>query len=147
MFSHGDRVRWSTTGDDGLPLIRYGFVGGVASDSGPVVVMLDGEIGAEPVDLSQLEPVSITTVALHLDGPDLIDDPDLRRGLINLWHAEAESAGLAVDGLRCLGAGQLDAGESWSLAELNSGGRRYVVRALLAPEAPGRVCVRADPLF
>ena len=144
MFSHGDRVRWSTTGDDGLPLIRYGFVGGVASDSGPVVVMLDGEIGAEPVDLSQLEPVSITTVALHLDGPDLIDDPDLRRGLLNLWQAEAESAGLAVDGIRCLGAGQPAAPESWSLAELNSGGRRYVVRA--SRSLPEQVCVRAEPL-
>jgi hypothetical protein len=145
MFSHGDRVRWSTTGDDGLPLIRYGFVGGVASDNGPVVVMLDGEIGAEPVDLSQLEPVSITTVALHLDGPDLVDNPDLRRGLLNLWQAEAESAGLAVDGVRCLGAGQAVSGASWSLAELNSGGRRYVVRALRTDH--GQVCVRADPLF
>jgi hypothetical protein len=146
MFSLGDRVRWATTGDDGLPLVRYGFVGGVASASGPVVVMLDGEIGAEPVDLSQLEPVSITTVALHLDGPDLIDDPDLRRGLLNLWQAEAESAGLAVDGIHCLGAGQPDAAAGWSLAELSSGGRRYVVRARIAPEVPGRVCVRADPL-
>jgi hypothetical protein len=143
MFSLGDRVRWATTGDDGLPLVRYGFVGGVASDSGPVVVMLDGEIGAEPVDLSQLEPVSITTIALHLDGPDLIDDPDLRRGLVNLWQAEAESAGLAVDGILCLGAGQRNAGESWSLAELSSGGQRYVVRALRSSH--GQVCVRAEP--
>jgi hypothetical protein len=137
MFSLGDRVRWSTTGDDGLPLVRYGFVGGVASDVGPVVVMLDGEIGAEPVDLSQLEPVSIMTVALHLN------DPHLRRGLLNLWQAEAESAGLAVDGVHCLGAGQPDGRESWSLAELSSGGQHYVVRALRSPL--GQVCVRAYP--
>ena len=143
MFSLGDRVRWSTTGDDGLPLVRYGFVGGVASDVGPVVVMLDGEIGAEPVDLSQLEPVSIMTVALHLDGLDLIDDPALRRGLVNLWQAEAESAGLAVDGVRCLGAGMPNGGESWSLAELDSGGQHYVVRALRSQH--GQVCVRAEP--
>ena len=143
MFSLGDRVRWSTTGDDGLPLVRYGFVGGVAGAAGPVAVMLDGEIGAEPVDLSQLEPVSITTVALHLDGPDLIDDPELRRGLVNLWQAEAESAGLAVDGIRGLGAGQPDTAESWSLAELSSGGHRYVVRAVRCPQ--GQVCVRAEP--
>ena len=143
MFSLGDRVRWSTTGDDGLPLVRYGFVGGVAGDRGPVVVMLDGEIGAEPVDLSQLEPVSITTVALHLDGGDLIDDPGLRRGLVNLWQAEAESAGLAVDSMRCLGAGEPAAGTGWSLAELNSGGRRYVVRAFTS--GFGQVCVRAEP--
>jgi hypothetical protein len=145
MFSLGDRVRWSTMGDDGLPLVRYGFVGGVASDAGPVVVLLDGEIGVEPVDLSQLEAVSITSLALHLDGPDLIDDPDLRRGLLNLWHAEAESAGLAVDGIRCLGTGQCDGGDGWSLAELSSGGQRYVVRALRSMDAPDRICVRAEP--
>ena len=47
MFSLGDRVRWATTGDDGLPLVRYGFVGGVAGEPGPVVVMLDGELGGD----------------------------------------------------------------------------------------------------
>jgi hypothetical protein len=25
-FEHGDRVRCTSTGDDGLPLVRYGFV-------------------------------------------------------------------------------------------------------------------------
>ena len=30
MFSFGDRVRWNTTGDDGWPLIRYGFVRSMA---------------------------------------------------------------------------------------------------------------------
>ena len=67
-FSLGDRVRWETTGDDGLPLVRYGFVGGVAGEVGPVVVMLDGELGGDVVDLAQLEPVTITNVELHLDG-------------------------------------------------------------------------------
>ena len=28
MFSHGDRVRWESVGEDGLPMVRYGFVGG-----------------------------------------------------------------------------------------------------------------------
>ena len=90
-FGLGDRVRWATTGDDGLPLVRYGFVGGAAGDVGPVVVMLDGELGGDVIDLEQLEPVSITNVELHLDGPDLIDDPELRRGLVHLWQAEAET--------------------------------------------------------
>jgi hypothetical protein len=144
MFSLGDRVRWATTGDDGLPLVRYGFVGGVANESGPVVVMLDGEIGGEPVDLSQLEPVSITTIELRLDGDDLVDDPELRRGLVNLWQAEAESAGLAVHGVRCLGTGRPDTALSWSLAELSSGGGQYVVRALRSGD-PNQICIRADP--
>ena len=29
-FTPGDRIRYECTGDDGLPLVRYGFVGGVA---------------------------------------------------------------------------------------------------------------------
>ena len=40
-FSPGDRIRYECTGDDGLPLVRYGFVGGVAGSDGPVVVLLD----------------------------------------------------------------------------------------------------------
>jgi hypothetical protein len=32
MFQAGDRVRWVTTDDDGLPLVRYGFVGGCNGD-------------------------------------------------------------------------------------------------------------------
>ena len=45
-FQHGDRVRVETIGDDGLPLVRYGFVGGLVGDQGPVVVMLDGDLKA-----------------------------------------------------------------------------------------------------
>ena len=41
-------------GDDGLPLVRYGFVGGVAGERGPVVVMLDGELSGDVIDLDQL---------------------------------------------------------------------------------------------
>ena len=28
LFRQGDRVRVETTGDDGFPIVRYGFVGG-----------------------------------------------------------------------------------------------------------------------
>ena len=55
--------------------MRYGFVGGVAGEVGPVMVMLDGELGGDVIDLEQLEPVTITNVELHLDGRDLIEDP------------------------------------------------------------------------
>src|SRR5688572_26179947 len=97
MFEHGDRVRCTTTGDDGLPLVRYGFVRSMLSESGPVVVMFDGEISTEVVDACTVVQVSITSIELQLDGSDLLDDPDLRRGLMPLWQAEAESAGLDVD--------------------------------------------------
>jgi hypothetical protein len=146
-FGLGDRVRWLTTGDDGLPLVRYGFVGGVASESGPVMVMLDGELNGDVIDLSQLQPVTITNVELQLDGPDLIDDPSLRRGLVHLWQAEAEQAGLDVDALECLGAGQQLPDQSWSLAALSTGGEQYVVRARRAEDDPQVVLIRAEQLY
>ena len=145
-FSLGDRVRWETTAEDGLPLVRYGFVGGVASERGPVMVMLDGELSGDVIDLDQLQPVSITNVELHLDGPDLIDDPELRRGLVHLWQAEAEQAGLDVDAMECLGAGQLLPDQSWSLAALTSGGEQYVVRASRDDADPEVVLIRAEQL-
>ena len=48
-FQHGDRVRVETIGDDGLPLVRYGFVGGMVGDQGPVVVMLDGDLKSDTI--------------------------------------------------------------------------------------------------
>ena len=142
-FCLGDRVRWATTGDGGLPIVRYGFVGGVAGESGRVMVMLDGELRGDVVDLDQLEPVSITNVTLHLPGRDLIDDPELRRGLVHLWQAEAESAGLDVDRLDCLGTGE-PVTHGWSLAALTAGGQEYVVRALPSTRDPAVICVRAE---
>ena len=90
-------MRVETIGDDGLPLVRYGFVGGLVGDEGPVVVMLDGDLKDDTVvDRSEIAPVTITTVELRLQGTDLLDDPALRQGLVNLWSAEAEEAGLAI---------------------------------------------------
>ncbi len=145
-FGLGDRVRWATMGDDGLPLVRYGFVGGVASESGPVVVMLDGELNGDVIDLEQLQPVTITNVQMHLDGPDLIEDPELRRGLVHLWQAEAETAGLDVDTMQGLGTGQQLPDGSWSLAAITSGGEPYVVRARRDDRDPGAVLIRAESL-
>lgn len=145
-FRAGDRVRLEMMGDDGLPLVRYGFVGGTPSGKGPVVVMLDGEIKGEIVDPSQIEPVAITTVELCLTGSDLITDPDLRRGLVALWHAEADSAGLDVDSLQPIGEGVRDSHESWALAELTAGGQHYVVRAIQLPHEPESIRVKAFQL-
>ncbi len=143
-FGPGDRVRYEITGDDGLPLVRYGFVGGVAASDGPVVVMLDGELGGDVVNLGDLQPVTVTTVALVLHGTDLVDEPELRRGLVALWHAEADSAGLDIDSLRPLGDGECDRPGDWCLAELLSGGVRYVLRAVHDELDPDSVCVRAE---
>jgi hypothetical protein len=145
MFRAGDRIRWQTIGDDGLPLVRYGFVGGVNGSGDRVVVMLDGELkGDRVVDECQLEPVEITTIELCLHGADLLDDPSLRQGLVNLWWAEADQAGLEVRSMSCLGTGVRDVvGNGFALAELQSGGYQYVLRAE-RDTASDTVRVRAD---
>jgi hypothetical protein len=143
-FQSGDRVRIVGTGDDGLPLVRYGSVGGMAGRDGPVVVMLDGELGGDIVDIGDLEAVTITSVELRLPGDDLFDEPALRRALASLWEAEADTAGLAIDALHPLAEPRRDASDSWVLAELVAGGEQYIVRATRPPNDPGVVVVRAD---
>ena len=146
-FRHGDRIRYATTGDDGYPVVRYGFVGGVADGDGPVVVMRDGELGGAVVDLTKSEPVSICNVTLTLDGSDLIDDPLLRQGLMNLWAAEAESAGLQIVALTPLNSdyGVRDSSEGYTLAELSSAGEQYLLRARLCPGELDAVTIHATP--
>jgi len=68
-FRHGDRIRHATTDDDGFPVARHGFVGGITEHGGPVVVMLDGELGGDVVGLATIEPVSISNVTLKLRRP------------------------------------------------------------------------------
>ena len=144
-YQHGDRVRVETIGDDGLPLVRYGFVGGLVGDRGPVVVMLDGDLKNNTIiDRSAIEPVTITNVELRLLGTDLLDDPSLRQGLVNLWSAEAEDAGLAIGRLNCIGAGVRDSREGYALAELIAGGEQYVLRAIRESNGSEFVRVRAD---
>jgi hypothetical protein len=128
-FSAGDRIRHECTGDDGLPLVRYGFVGGVAGSDGPVVVMLDGELGGDVVNLAEVQPVTVTTVELRLAGGDLVDEPELRKGLLALWLGEADSAGLDIDEVQPLGEGRCEHPGSWCLAALTAGGRQYLLRA------------------
>ena len=140
----GDRVRYESTGDDGLPLVRYGFVGGVAATDGPVIVMLDGELGGDVVNLAELQPVTVMTVELILHGTDLVDEPELRRGLMSLWHAEADSAGLDIDSLHPMGEDECKKPGGWCLAELLSGGDRYILRALQHDHEPDTVRVRAE---
>ena len=145
IFNHGDRVRWATVDDDGLPLVRYGFVGGVTGTNGPVVVMLDGELGGDVINPSEIEPVHMSNVTLILSGTDLLDDPSLRQGLVNLWVAEAETAGLEIVSLNCIGTGVPDSDDGYALAELSSGGDTYVLRATICPHDHESVMLRANP--
>lgn len=144
-FSPGDRVRHEAVDHDGLPLVHYGFVDEVRED-GSVVVLLDVELGCVPVLASELLPVEVTTVELVLDGQDLVDDPELRRGLVALWQAEADDAGLEIDSVHILEtcAGRCNQQERWCLAELEAGGERYVLRAEQVIGAAFMVRVHAD---
>ena len=145
LFHHGDRVRYATTGDDGFPVVRYGFVGGVTGESGPVVVMLDGELGGDVVDAGTLEPVHIGNVTLTLEGTDLLDDPTLRQALVNMWAAEAESAGLQIAAMHPIGTGVRDSSEGYAIAELSSAGEHYTLRAVRCPNTADAVVVHAEP--
>ena len=143
MFHHGDRVRWETVGEDGLPLVRYGFVGGDIEIGDAVAVMLDGELKAGAIDTAQLAPVSVTNVVLHLTGADLLGEAQLRAGLVQLWLAEAETAGLDVGDVQAFGDGWCDDGGRWTLAELTAGGDRYLVRAALDGTIPDVIHLHA----
>jgi hypothetical protein len=144
MFQPGDRVRWESLGDDGFPVVRYGFVGGSNGDRSRVAVMLDGELkGDTVVDLDQLEPVTITNIELRLHGADLLSEQNLRQGLVNLWAAEADQAGLEVRSLEYLGPqGWGTSSDGCALAELRSGGQHYILRATIPVE--DTICVKAD---
>ncbi len=147
LFHHGDRVRYATTGDDGFPVVRYGFVGGVTGEFGPIVVMLDGELGGEVVDAATLESVHIGNVTLTLEGSDLLDDPTLRQALVNMWAAEAESAGLQIAAIDHIGTGVRDSSQGYAIAELTSAGERYTLRAGPCPNTTDAVLVHAQPPF
>ena len=69
IFSHGDRVRWETTGDDGLPLVRYGFVGGrwPSDRAGHGDARRRARRRRDRRSTSS-QPVTITNVELRLDG-------------------------------------------------------------------------------
>ena len=86
--------------------------------------MLDGELAGDIINPTEIEPVHMSNVTLTLSGTDLLDDPSLRQGLVNLWVAEAETAGLEIASLHSIGTGVRDAGEGYALAELSSGGER-----------------------
>ena len=144
MFHAGDRIRMECTGEDGLPLVRYGFIGGIPTGLGPLEVMLDGDLGGSIVDPAFVKAVELTTVELRLSGGDLVDEPDLRRGLVGLWQAEADEAGLDVGGLRPIGDGLRDSSDSWALAELTFGEDIYVLHAIRLPNDPSTICIRAD---
>lgn len=144
QFQPGDRVRWQTTGADGLPLVRYGFVG-TGVNNGQVRVMLDGELkGNTVLPADDLALVHITNVELRLAGIDLLADPAMRQGLVHLWSAEADEAGLDLGAIAFLPhhAVQLD-NSPIPLARVEAGGMQYILQA--CPSRNDAIHVKAAP--
>jgi hypothetical protein len=149
-YQAGDRVRWVSTGDDGLPLVRYGYIGSTGAGNGRVVMMLDGDLkGNCLVHMDDIALVSITNIELRLTGCDLLDDPAMRQGLVHLWSAEADQAGLDVGSVRYVSFEPstftgVPLGGAVPLAEVDSGGQHYLLAAR-ANRPIDTICVRADP--
>ncbi|MEZ5217691.1 MAG: hypothetical protein R2715_14175 [Ilumatobacteraceae bacterium] len=136
-------MRVTQLDDSGFPAIRYGWVEEV--DRLYAAVLFDGEIRTEHVHLGSIQPVEVTTVQLVLSGEDLLDDPGLRSGLVHMWQAEADLAGLAVDTLRSFGEGLANHAGRWELGEVVAGGAMFVLVAGLSPSHQPTVFVRAEP--
>ena len=144
-FGHGDRIRHSAVpAETEIPLIRYGFVVGTNRGDNPVMIMFDGDLRAGAVTETEIEHVRVSNLTLTLDGHDLLDDPSLRQGLVNLWVAEAECAGLRISSLDCMGTGVRDSREGYALARLTSGGEQYVLRGSLCMYQYNAIVVHAD---
>jgi hypothetical protein len=143
-FQPGDRVRWLTTGDDGLPLVRYGFVGD-GIHNGEVHVMLDGDLkGNTLLAADDLALVHITNIELRVTGADLLHDPAMRQGLVHLWTAEADQAGLDLGSIRFVAHGSIELdGSPVPLARVEAGDQWYLLQACLA--RADVINVRATP--
>ena len=144
MYRPGDRVRFETTGDDGWPLIRYGFVGGVSGNGGPIVVMLDGELSGDVVNRSELQPVTITSVELLLRGADLIDDPDCAAVWSRCGMPRPTRRGSMSTNCTRSATGSASPMRAGRLAELMTADQHYIVRAIQLPNEPEIIRVRAE---
>lgn len=144
-FHHGDRICVRTVDDDGLPIVRYGTVGGELPSNGPIVVMFDDLLGGDIVDRSEVRLVSLDSLELRLNGSDLVSDPEVRSGLAHMWLAESDLAGLPVMAIFPLGdgAGVRDANH-WLLAEFTHNAETWIIRAMLSDDDEATVVIRAD---
>lgn len=143
-FQPGDRVRWQTTGVDGLPLVRYGFVG-AGVHNGEVRVMLDGELNGNTVlPADDLALVHITNIELRVAGIDLLADPAMCQGLVHLWSAEADEAGLDLGSIAFMPHDSVLVNDApIALARIEAGGIQYILHA--CPAREDAIHVKASP--
>ena len=146
-FQPGDRVRWEThrrrRPPDGAVRVRRRLQRRREPRRGDARRRSQGRHRDRPRPARSRSPSPTSSCLLH--GADLLDDPSLRQGLVNLWSAEADQAGLEIRAIEYLGTGVRDSvGDGFALAELHSGGRQYVLRAVCDATNNETVHVRAD---
>ena len=90
--------------------------------------------------------ITAPRVELRLEGADLLSDPSLRQGLVNLWTAEADQAGLQIRTIEPLGTGVRNGSDAFALAEMRAAGQQWVLTAMPDGAAPGMICVKANPV-
>ncbi len=152
----GDRVRVRRTDGDGIDHMVYGYLDRIDHEKGYAFVFVDDELRASHCVLGDVDPVEIITVEVRFDSSELClalaHNPPLRRGLVFMWQAEAELAGISVERLEFLGDdgnGLHDHVDSWALASLMAGGEQFWLRMwtrVPTPDSPdGFVRVCAEP--
>jgi hypothetical protein len=128
----GDRVRVQCVDSTGAPSYEYGFLESIEPDRTSAIVIVDHALQPWRVSLEHVAAVAITTVELCLDSNDMFrsigHDATLRRDLVHRWLAEAEEAGLDLEGVEPLDDGVHAGLGTWPLAEVRSAGSRFLLR-------------------
>ena len=145
----GDRVRVHLH-DDALPRAHYGMIAAPVSPTGDVTVIVSDDRNAVrqvTVPRHLVHPLNALTVELRLPSAELATSWTLRRGLGELWRAEALRAGIAVSSWQPLGtppgAGLMASSDAWVVAELVAGGEQLVLGVTVDLDAAEPVTVRA----
>lgn len=147
----GDRVRVQCVDSTGAPSYQYGYLEAIEPGRTGAIVIVDDVLEPWLVPLDHVAAVAITTVELCMDSNDLFrnigHDAALRLDLLNHWLAEAEAAGLDLEGVVPLDDNVHAGLGTWPLAEVRSGGNRFLLRIEFGVVAPGVVRVHAVPHY
>lgn len=147
----GDRVRVQCVDGTGAPSYQYGYLEAIEPCRTVAVVIVDHALEPWRLSIEQIAAVTITTVELCMDSNDLFrnigNDAALRRNLVDRWLIEAEEAGLDLEGVTPLDDSVHAGLGTWPLAEIASGGGRFLLRIEFGTVKPGVVRVHAVPHY
>jgi len=147
----GDRVRVQCVDCTGAPSYQYGYLESIEPCRTIATVIVDDVLESWRVSVDQVAAVAITTVELCMDSNHLFrsigHDVALRRDLVDRWLSEAERAGMDLEGIEPLEDNVHASLGSWPLAEVHSGGGRFLLRAEFGVVAPGVLRIHAVPHY